>query len=376
MKLSLLGGLTPRQFLRDHWQKKPLLIRQAIPGFKGVLSTAEIMALAGNEDAQSRLIMRTGTKWRMEQGPFAKRHFKQLPKSNWTVLVQDVNHFVDGGMALLRRFNFIPYARLDDLMVSYATPGGGAGPHFDSYDVFLLQGEGERRWRISAQEDLSLVPNLPLKILRDFRAEQEWLLQPGDMLYLPPGYAHDGVAVTACTTYSIGFRAPSNQEILQQFLNHVQDELTLDGIYSDPDLTPQSSPATISKDMVGKVAALINKLSWKEADYARFLGKYLTEPKAHVYFDPPKAALTLAQFRQQCKKHGVMLDRKSRMLLRAPWLFINGECVPLESTSSDVLRELAHCWMIKLEAQISDLAVKQLYTWYRDGYIRLGNLDA
>ena len=162
MKLSLLGGLTPRQFLRDYWQKKPLLIRQAIPGFKGVLSGAEIRALAGNEDAQSRLVMRIAGKWQMEQGPFAKRRVKQLPKSDWTLLVQDVNHFVDAGMALLRRFDFIPYARRDDLMVSYAAPGGGVGAHFDSYDVFLLQGEGERRWRISAQKDLSLVPNLPL----------------------------------------------------------------------------------------------------------------------------------------------------------------------------------------------------------------------
>ena len=376
MKLSLLGGLTPRQFLRDYWQKKPLLIRQAIPGFKGVLSGAEIRALAGNEDAQSRLVMRIAGKWQMEQGPFAKRRVKQLPKSDWTLLVQDVNHFVDAGMALLRRFDFIPYARRDDLMVSYAAPGGGVGAHFDSYDVFLLQGEGERRWRISAQKDLSLVPNLPLKILRDFRAEQEWILRSGDMLYLPPSYAHDGVALSACTTYSIGFRAPSNQEILQQFLTHVQDELALKGMYSDPDLAPQSSPATISKAMVGKVAALIDTLSWNKADYARFLGKYLTEPKAHVYFNPPTPALTLAQFRQLRKQHGVMLDRKSRMLLRAPWLFINGECVLLDATTTENLRELADRWMIKSETQISDLAIKQLYTWYCDGYVRLGPLGS
>ena len=182
MKLELLGGLTARQFLRDHWQKKPLLVRQAIPGFRGVLSRTELFALTRDQDVQSRLISNKRGKWQLAKGPFGKNQLRQLTPSNWTILIQDLNHFVGAGTDLLRKFSFIPYARLDDLMVSYAAPGGGVGPHFDSYDVFLLQGEGTRRWRISAQKDLSLVPNLPLKILQNFRAEQEWVLSPGDML--------------------------------------------------------------------------------------------------------------------------------------------------------------------------------------------------
>ena len=375
MKISLLGGLTPRQFLRDYWQKKPLLIRQAIPNFKGVISTANFTKLAGHQAVQSRLVTRVGRTWQMTRGPFSARALRQLPPTYWTILIQDLNHHIDAGMALLRQFNFIPYARLDDLMVSYAAPGGGVGPHVDSYDVFLLQGEGERRWRISAQDDHTLVKNLPLKILRNFRAEQEWILQPGDMLYLPPGYAHDGVALSECTTYSIGFRAATNQEMLQQFLNHVQDELVVEGMYSDPDLALQSSPAAISTAMVSKVDALINGLKWKQWDVARFLGIYLTEPKAQVYFDPPAESLTFAKFRQQAKRQGVMLDRKSRMLVRPPWLFMNGDCIVLEPTSAHILRELADRWMIIPKTDISDLAARQLYAWYGDGYVRLGQLD-
>lgn len=373
MKLKLLGGLTPQQFLRQHWQKQPLLVRQAIPGFQGVASQTQLGALTQNPNTKSRLIFNEGKKWRLETGPFSKNRIKQLPQTNWTILLQDLNHYSAAGAALLREFSFIPYARLDDLMVSYAAPGGGVGPHFDSYDVFLLQGEGRRRWRISAQKDLSLIANLPLKILRNFRAEQEWELGAGDMLYLPPGYAHEGVALTHCSTYSIGFRAPSAQELAFNFLNHIQDELALDGMYTDPELSLQRHPAEISGAMVKKVARTMRRLVWSEDDYAHFLGKYLTEPKSHVFFIPPQAPPELAEFRRRALRGGLSLDRKSRLLTHGEWVFMNGDRMRIPAQSIAVLRELSDQWMIQQQTRIDRDSLALLYAWYCDGYLHFGS---
>src|SRR5882672_8323909 len=217
VKTPLLGGLSASTFLRRHWQKNPLLIREAIPGFEGVVDFPAMVELAGRDDCESR-----------------------LPRCNWTLLVQGVNLFMPAARQLLSRFDFIPHSRLDDLMVSYAPPGGGAGPHFDSYDVFLLQGPGQRRWKVGRQDDLTLVDGAPLKILRRFAPQGECMLGPGDMLYLPPGFAHDGVAVDACYTYSIGFRAPSHRELVSQFLIFLEERLNPPGRYEDPDLATQA----------------------------------------------------------------------------------------------------------------------------------------
>ena len=371
MITTLLGGMTPRQFLRDYWQKKPLLVRQAIPGFSGVISKSDLMRLAGHDDIESRLVTRQRGKWLMERGPFSKSKFRQLPKSNWTVLVQDLNHFLAAGRELLQQFSFIPYARLDDLMVSYAAPGGGVGPHFDSYDVFLLQGGGERRWRISAQRDLTLTPSVRLKILKNFTAEREWTLGPGDMLYLPPTIAHEGVAVSECTTYSIGFRAPSAQELAFNFLNFLQDKLNLEGMYGDPDLRLQTDPAEIGSAMVRQVMRILAKLSWDDESCVQFLGSYLTEPKAHVFFTAPDNPISPAEFRRELVERGIALDLKSRMLSHKTWTFINGECVVTPAPSTALLRELCNRWMIGANKTIDQSSLKLLHEWYRNGYLVL-----
>lgn len=185
MKNTLLGGLTPQQFLRDYWQKKPLLIRQAIPKFEGLLNPQQLIDLACSEEAQARIVTQRQGKFDLRHAPFTHDDFTNFGKAQWSVLVQGVNHFLPDATELIKRFNFIPHARLDDLMVSYAPKGGGVGPHFDIYDVFLLQGYGHRRWQISTQDDQTLIEGAPLRILKDFRVEQEWVLEPGDMLYLP-----------------------------------------------------------------------------------------------------------------------------------------------------------------------------------------------
>ena len=196
--LQLLGGLSPETFMQRYWQKKPLLIRAAIPGFAPLLERAELLDLAAQDDVESRLVVRTGddaqASWRLRQGPFSRRSLPPLKQAGWTLLVQGVDLFDSRIHALMNQFRFVPDARLDDLMISYASDGGGVGPHFDNYDVFLLQAHGRRRWRIGRQKDKRLAPGMPLKILANFAPEQEFVLEPGDMLYLPPQWAHDGVA--------------------------------------------------------------------------------------------------------------------------------------------------------------------------------------
>ena len=229
MTNTLLGGLSAEEFLAEYWQKKPLLVRQAVPGFTGVVTRDEIFQLARDPDVESRYVTHNNRDWEVIHGP-QKASDLRNKKRPWTVLVQGLNLFCPDGDALLHRFDFIPQARLDDLMVSYAVDGGGVGPHFDNYDVFLLQGIGQRRWLISDQEDRTLIEDAPLKILQDFQPVHDWVLNPGDMLYLPPQWAHNGIAIGECTTYSIGFRSPTYQELAQQFLGYLQDTIQIDGI--------------------------------------------------------------------------------------------------------------------------------------------------
>ena len=274
-KLSLLGSLTPALFLRDYWHKKPLLIRRAIPDFKPLLSAEALFELAGRDDVESRLISRSGKKaqWQLQHGPFAALPGPMADAVAWTLLVQGINLHDDAADALLRQFRFIPDTRLDDLMISYAADGGGVGPHVDSYDVFLLQAQGQRRWRISAQRDLTLIEGSPLKVLRNFVPDQEFVLEPGDMLYLPPHYAHDGVAIGECMTYSIGFRAPAFQELGEAFLQFMSDTIDLPGRYADPELRPTRHPAQIDGAMLAQVAAQLQKVRFTEDDIAIFLGE-------------------------------------------------------------------------------------------------------
>lgn len=366
MLKTLLGGLAPREFLEQYWQKKPLLIRNAMPGFEGLLTRNQLIALACRDDVESRLV--DCGNWSVKHGPLAKRDFRGKG-APWTVLVQGVNLLVDAGDRLLREFDFIPYARLDDLMASYATDGGGVGPHFDNYDVFLLQGTGRRHWRIGAQRDKRCVDGLPLEILRDFRPTQEFTLEPGDMLYLPPQYAHDGVAVGECTTWSIGFRAPPYDELGDAFLGYLQDTLALPGRYADPDLRVQRS-GEIGAAMIDRVAHELARIRWQRRDVADFLGRYLTEPKHNVYFDPPPAPLSLSRFKTQVAKHGVWLDRRSQLLYVGARFYLNGEAVQVPPASRRTFMTLADTRTLSAaEAAQADAAL--LHEWYRDGFIHL-----
>lgn len=371
---ELLGGLSVPAFLRRHWHKKPLLVRNAIPGFAGPFRPRDLFALAGRDDVESRLVVRSGKHWSLAHGPFARADFASLPARNWTLLVQGVNLVHPLGDALLRRFSFLPFARLDDLMVSYAAPGGGVGPHVDSYDVFLLQGLGARRWRYGAQDNLELTPGLPLKILRRFAPAVDQTSASGDMLYLPPRIAHDGVAVDACTTYSIGFRAPGATELGAAFLDFLRDELDLPGRYADADLAPATSPAAISPAMHRRYLRMLKDVTWDRAAVARFIGSYLSEPKPHVFFEPPESKLTRVAFRKRVAKHGARLDLKSQLLYDDEHLYINGAALPWPAKGRETLRRLANDRALASTAAAGAApeAAAILYNWYRDGYLHTG----
>jgi 50S ribosomal protein L16 3-hydroxylase len=291
------------------------------------------------------------------------------------LLVQGVNLHHQEADALLRQFNFLPEARLDDLMISYASQGGGVGPHFDSYDVFLLQAQGRRRWQISAQQDLSLLDGLPLKILRNFRSEQEFILEPGDMLYLPPQYAHDGMALDECMTYSIGFRAPTFQELGEAFLQFMSDTIDLPGRYADADLKMTKHPAELSKAMLEKIAKELKKVEFTKDDITVFSGEYLSTPKHSVFFDLPKKPLSPAKFLLAAKKHGIHLALKSRMLYCSKTIFMNGESFEVDGVDSKLLVQFANTRALKGDSlALASMDMQEtLCLWYEDGWIHLSD---
>ena len=280
--LQLLGGLTAREFLRDYWQKKPLLIRQAIPEFESPLSPDELAGLALEEEIESRLVIEHGEQpWELKRGPFTEDTFQNLPERDWTLLVQAVDQFIPEVAELLDNFRFLPSWRIDDVMISFAAPGGGVGPHFDNYDVFLLQAHGTRRWRIGqmCDADSALLEHADLRILADFQETQEWVLEPGDMLYLPPRLAHFGTAEDDCMTYSIGFRAPSAAEVLTHFTDFLAQFLSDEERYSDADYQPVGDPQQIRHDALDRLKALLAEHMGDERLLLTWFGQFMTEPR-------------------------------------------------------------------------------------------------
>ena len=362
---SVLGSISPQAFMRDYWQKKPLLIRQAIPGMQPLLSRKALFELAAEQDVESRLISGDGETqpWQMRRGPFKPRALPPLSRTHWTLLVQGVDLHVDAFADLRDRFRFIPDARLDDVMVSYASDGGGVGPHFDSYDVFLLQAHGQRRWRISAQKNLQLRDDVPLKILSQFKPAQTLLLEPGDMLYLPPHYAHEGVAVGECMTYSIGFKSETNQTMASVLLARLADFENLQAAksYRDPDQSATVHPAKIPDQLQAFALHSIHQKLNNEKDIYCALGEWLSEPKPEVWFESQAKPKTIK---------GIRLDRRSQMLYDKDFVFLNGESWRCKGKDALVLRQLAdQRQLFKAELLIATPEVLQLLSdWIEAGW--------
>ena len=330
MTSVLLGGLSPRAFLRGYWQKRPLFVAQALPRFAGVVDRRALIDLARRDDVESRIVERRGTRRNTRYGPFART---VLGRTDSTLLVSGVNLHVPAADALLRRFAFIPQARLDDVMVSYATPGGGVGAHIDSYDVFLLQGPGHRRWTFDGKRITA---------------------QPGDMLYLPPGVEHDGVALDECYTYSIGFRAPRGAELGAAFLDWLHERGLPEAAYRDPGLGPTTRPAHIPADMVDFAVKVLARIRWSRGDVVDFVGRYLSAPKPQVVFHPTAT-----------RGPRVRLDARSQLLYFGQRFFMNGESLRVRQPR--LLRELAD----ERESERAHLAPLRglIAEWRQAGYV-------
>ena len=395
--LALLAGLSPAQFMRRHWQKKPLLVRQAIPGFQPFLSRAALFKLAAREQVESRLIVKqdNGKGWSMKKGPVAPKSLPPLGKDGWTLLVQGVDLHEPAGHALLQQFRFVPDARLDDLMISFATPGGGVGPHFDSYDVFLFQASGRRRWKIGLQKDFTLQQGVPLKILQNFEAEEEFVLEAGDMLYLPPRYAHDGIAEACvgpdgkkadCMTYSIGFRSPAQSELASELLHRLaeigedaaescSDEegrrpSRMQRMYRDPAQPATDTPAALPAGLADFAGQAVLQALKDPLALACALGEYMSEPKPGVWFDEPQQAWDGNA--AKAGQTGVALDARTRMLYDSDHIFINGESYRAKGADASLMRRLAdqrHLGAGELR-KAGVTAIALLGDWHEAGWLQ------
>ena len=376
--LSLLGGLTPTQFMRRHWQKKPLLVRSAVADAREIpVTRAALFELAQRSDVESRLIVQsTKGKWRLAQGPFSRRMLPPLLRPNWTLLVQGVDRHDEAAHRMVQRlFDFLPSVRFDDLMISYASEQGGVGPHVDRYDVFLLQAHGQRRWRIGSPHgaDLAFVPDLPLKILSRFEPQQEYMLDPGDMLYLPPNWAHEGTAVGGdCITCSIGFRSSTEHGLATELLSRVADqagETSAERRYRDPGQAAVVSPGAIPAALIEYAHKAMERALQGEGTIERVLGEWLSEPHPSVWFEslpfePEPGALQAI----------VRLDRRSRMFYDDHRIYLNGESWAISGRDAQLLRCLADCRALGAEDLRRTGAVLRvrLLEWLSAGWLHAG----
>jgi 50S ribosomal protein L16 3-hydroxylase len=330
-------GMPTRRFLHEYWQKRPLLIRGLFANGVDAVAPNDLAGLACEEAALARIVVRDvkRDRWTLRNGPFHENDFAKLGSKGWTLLVQDVDKWDMDAAALLERFAFIPSWRIDDVMVSYATDGGGVGPHVDHYDVFLVQGMGRRRWAISTD------PHTPkefredseLKLLREFAPTHEWVLEPGDALYLPPGLPHDGIALGECTTYSIGMRAPSRAELLFDFVEFLAEPLSEDERYSDPDLTPAADCGEINDAALARVArAMPHFANMKKATLAHWFGRFITRYRASQIVAAPARAISLPVLCKRLPDCAVLRNPFSRFAWRRDGrvaeLFVAGEAWP------------------------------------------------
>ena len=356
--------------MRLHWQRKPLLVRQALPGVQAPVSRAELFTLAARDEVESRLVARQGAAWKVRYGPMARRSLPPVSRPGWTLLVQGLDLHVPAAHEMLARFRFMPDARLDDLMISWASDGGGVGPHLDAYDVFLVQVHGRRRWRIGRVDDERFIEGLPLRILRRFEPEVEWVLEPGDMLYLPPGWAHDGIAEGECMTCSVGFRVPAMDEVAREVLGRLIDQE--DGVparrYTDPGQPATDTPACIPQRLQRFAHQAVARATASPQALDCALGEWLTEPKPRVWFEPgPEQASASLQA-------GVSLAAASRMMYDDRHVYLNGESFRASGRDAALMHRLANARRLPAAdcARLSDGARELVGQWLAQGWLREG----
>lgn len=349
MKLFPLGDLSVEKFLAEYWQKKPLLIRNALPGCVAPIAADELAGLACEEQVESRLIIHDGSseKWDLTHGPFTDETFRTLPETHWTLLVQAVDFWVPEAAKFLDQFNFIPSWRIDDLMISLAGDGGGVGPHFDNYDVFLVQVSGQRQWEVGGlfDEQSPRRPDTPVMILTDWHPEERWILEPGDLLYVPPRVGHSGIAVGKdCMTCSVGFRAPSHGDMLKEFSHFVGNDLSEEVRFADPDLVLQGHPGHITPAALDKAQEILRLYVEDKEKVAEWFGRSVTIPKYREE-EPTQETYSLDDLRAHLSGGGVICRNEgSRFAFQEQeteiWLFVDGRFFRRSRTQADLIKIL------------------------------------
>lgn len=376
--LRRLGKLRVREFLARYWQRKPVCIRNAIGDFTSPISRTRLFELASNPDVESRLVSAFSGRWKMRHGPITSAALPSLHRANWTLLVQGVDLHDAAVWDLAARFRFVPAARFDDVMISYASRAGGVGPHVDQYDVFLLQAQGRRRWRIATEFNPQLVSGVPLRLLAKFRHQREWVLEPGDLLYLPPGVAHEGVALEAGITISIGFRLPVLQEIIEAWSERQLRIAPRTDRLIDRTRAATKTPARLPSSMVKDATRELRKVRPSSIQVRRTLLEHLSEPKPEVHFVPRRMTLGKQRFANAARRCGVVLDCRTRMLYQGKDIAINGEIQPrLSAAAQRLLCALANRLYLPAE-RLDSIAGRNaqallalLHGWYRFGWLHL-----
>ena len=343
-------GMPPAVFLRDYWQKRPLLVRNALPGYQSPIEPEDLAGLACEEGVLARIVRhdRGADAWSVETGPFPESKFPGLPARDWTLLVQDVDKWDADVAGVLEHFRFLPSWRLDDIMVSFAAPGGSVGAHVDQYDVFLLQAQGQRRWQIDAgpRPPTGFRDDVELRLLSEFHPTHDWVLLPGDMLYLPPGVPHHGVAEDACLTFSVGMRAPSAAELLGDYVDHVLAGADDAIRYRDPDLAVPDDPARIDGAALERVRRALDSLKGDPDAIADWFGRFITTYRSAVEVAPAPGTPPREQV-EQALAEGVPLHRHPWS--RTAWhgggdvatVYANGEAWSVPEADARVLANAA-----------------------------------
>lgn len=369
----MLGGMSPERFMRRHWQKAPCLVRQALPGAAPWIDRTTLFALAARDDVESRLVRRLGARWTLRRGPLPRRALPPLAQREWTLLVQGLDLHLDAAHALLARFRFVPDARLDDLMLSYASDGGGVGPHTDAYDVFLIQIAGRRRWRYAPpRRGERWRDDVPLKMLARFEPTHDVLLEPGDMLYLPPGWGHDGVAVGGdCMTASVGFRAPRADELAGALLERLADSAPRprSALYRDARQGATATPGAVPASLRAFARRAVDAALAGPHAVERALGEWLTEPKPQVWFEAGRNAVALPRGR------GLRLDRRTRMGYDARCVYINGESLAAAGRDALLVHRLADARRLSAAevARLGPAARHAIAQWLIAGWVHVVN---
>ena len=379
MPYTFPGDISAEAFLQAYWQKKPLLIRNAFPGLQSPLTADELAGLACEEDANSRLVFEQHEQgpWHVIHGPLHEDDFSELPEKNWTLLVTDVEKHVPEAQQLIDRFRFIPDWRIDDLMISYAPEGGSVGPHTDAYDVFLIQTHGQRRWMLNTEYDDTCLEGTELRILKHFTAEEDWILNPGDMLYLPPNIAHYGIALNECMTCSVGFRAPSISNMVSEYAENLAANIDQSLRYEDPNLVCQHNPAEISADAVARIKTLISEqLTADDDSLMLWFGEFSSESRSGIHPHPPEitmstydelaASLVTESTFTRSPAAKFLFARKDETAL----LFVDGTCYASSHAFASTLTEHREIAAPQLMASVNGQTdQKILLDLYNCGYL-------